>query len=53
VCNFVISLFKTEVLLALAAGAAGFLTTSIGAAPALIIKNIPQRLEYMKKQRGY
>ncbi len=43
--HFVAGLSKPEVLLALAAGTAGFLTTSIGAAPALIVKNIPQRIE--------
>ncbi|MDP3212137.1 ZIP family metal transporter [Methylotenera sp.] len=43
--HFVTGLSKPEVLLALAAGSAGFLTTSIGAAPALIVKNIPQRIE--------
>ena len=36
---------KPEVLLALMAGTAGFLATSLGAVPALVIKNIPQRIE--------
>jgi len=43
--HFAVGLSRPEVLLALAAGTAGFLATSIGAAPALIIKNIPQRIE--------
>jgi ZIP family zinc transporter len=43
--HFVAGLSEPKLLLALAAGTAGFLTTSIGAAPALIVKNIPQRIE--------
>lgn len=43
--HFIAGSSEPKVLLALAAGTAGFLTTSIGAAPALIVKNIPQRIE--------